>query len=126
MANVAAFLADQHTAVTLGSVVTWEGERGVVWHATQDILQVLPITKGSTSIPLSLANEVALHLPVSLGGWSIAYDELRRWPRRPCRVIGELDERSLLKILTARRSEPPPIRPPVLGEPIRQTAVHLP
>jgi hypothetical protein len=90
--------------VTLGSVVAYHGEYGVVWHATGDTLRVLRIQRGMTSLRLSLANEVALHLPVSLGGWSIAYDGLVTWPRPSCSVLGELNERCLLKILEARRT----------------------
>ena len=39
-----------------------------------------------------------------LGGWSIVYDELITWPREQCRVVGEIDERCLLKIIDARNS----------------------
>jgi hypothetical protein len=104
MAEIAAFSTPQPVAVTLGSVVGWDGERGVVWHVTRDALRIFPITRGATPVPLSLANEVALHLPVSLGGWSVACDELVTWPRSVCAVIGELDERCLLRILEVRKT----------------------
>jgi hypothetical protein len=104
MADVEAFRIDRLAEVTLGSVVAWDGERGVVWHATPDTLRILPITRGSTSVPLTLANEVAFHLPVSLGGWSIACGQLREWPRALCNLVGELNDRCLLKVLEARRS----------------------
>src|SRR5215831_1728290 len=99
MAEITAFPTDRPTAITLGSVVVWGSERGVVWHIARDTLRILPITKKPTRVPLSLENEVALHLPVSLGGWSIAFSELVAWPRAACQPVGELDERSLLKIL---------------------------
>jgi hypothetical protein len=57
-----------------------------------------------TSLPLSMANEVALHLPVSPAGWGIVCDELIAWPRALCHLVGELDERCLLKILEARKT----------------------
>jgi hypothetical protein len=104
MKQLATCLTDQQEAVTLGSVVAFDGEHGVVWHATRDALRVLRFTRGVTDVRVSLATEVALHLPVSLGGWSIAYDELVTWSRQPCRVVGEIDERCLLKIIDARRS----------------------
>ena len=104
MAQVTAILSDRPAPVTLGSVVAWHSEYGVVWHVTADLLRVLPIARAKTSISLSLANEVALHLPVSLGGWYVAYDELVAWPRAACAVSGELDERCLLKILNARKA----------------------
>jgi hypothetical protein len=107
MAEIAAFSTSQPVAVTLGSVVGWAGEHGVVWHVTGDTLRILPITRGTTPVPLSLANEVALHLPVSQGGWSVACDELVTWPRWVCAVIGELDERCLLRILQMRKTAKP-------------------
>ena len=104
MAEITAFPMARPPEVTLGSVVSWEGERGVVWHVTRDTLRILPITQGITSVPLSLANEVALHLPASLGGWSVLCDELVTWPRLVCAIVGELDERCLLRILEVRRT----------------------
>ena len=91
-----------HLGVTLGSVAAFDGDYGVVWHATRDILRVLPLKRGPTSLPLSLENEVALHLPTSLAGWGIVPDELVTWPRPFCSAVGEVDERCLLKILVAR------------------------
>jgi hypothetical protein len=99
-----ACLNNEASEVTLGSVVGLNGEHGVVWHVTHDTLRVLPITRGATSVQLSLANEVALHLPVTLGGWSVAYDELVAWPRSYCYVAGELNDRTLLRVLDARKS----------------------
>ena len=116
-------------SVTLGSVVSRGGEYGVVWHATGDTLRVLRIQRGMTPVRLTVANEVALHLPVSLGGWSIAYDELVTWPRPSCSVIGELNERCLLKTLDARRTTTLPTLFPaipgnVMPESIGQMASH--
>jgi AcrR family transcriptional regulator len=90
--------------VTLGSVVASGDQYGVVWHATPDMLRVLLIRREMTSLPLSMANEVALHLPVSPAGWGIVCDELIAWPRALCHLVGELDERCLLKILEARKT----------------------
>jgi hypothetical protein len=102
--------------VTLGSVVAYRGEYGVVWHATGGTLRVLRLQRGATPLRLSVANEVALHLPVSLGGWSIAYDELVTWPRPSCSVFGELNERCLLKTLEARRTTTlPTLFPEIAG-----------
>jgi len=99
-----ACLNNEPSELTLGSVVALNGEHGVVWHVTHDTLRVLPITRGATAVQLSLANEVALHLPVTLGGWSVAYDELVTWPRSYCSVAGELNDRTLLRVLDARKS----------------------
>jgi hypothetical protein len=55
-------------------------------------------------VSLTLATEVALHLPASAVGWSIVNDQLHAWPRALCRVVGEVDERALLKILQARKA----------------------
>jgi hypothetical protein len=104
MKQMATCLTDQQETVTLGSVVAFDGQHGVVWYLGRDSLRVLRLTRGMTAVRLSLANEVALHLPVSLGGWSIVYDELITWPREQCRVVGEIDERCLLKIIDARNS----------------------
>ena len=104
MKQMATCLTDRQEAITLGSVVAFKGEYGVVWHVARDALRVLRFTRGTTAVRVSLANEVALHLPVSLGGWSIAYDEVTAWPRGECRVVGEIDERCLLRILEARNS----------------------
>jgi hypothetical protein len=111
MKQMATCLTDQQEAVTLGSVVTFDGQHGVVWHATSSTLRVLRLTRGMTPVRLSLANEVALHLPVSLGGWFIAHDELVAWPREKCSVIGEIDERCLLKTIDARNSTKVPRLP---------------
>jgi hypothetical protein len=111
MAQIAAYLNDEPAEVTLGSVVSLDGEYGVVWHAKRDVLRVLRLTRGMTSVPLSLANEVALHLPVSLGGWCVAYDELVAWPRSVCCVVGELDDMRLLKILDARNASDAALHP---------------
>jgi hypothetical protein len=91
--------------VVLGTVVELGGHHGVVWHATRDILRVLPIERGLTDVRLPLVNELAWHLPLSLSGWGVACDELIAWPRSACSVVGELDERCLLKVLDARRRE---------------------
>lgn len=99
MKQMATCLTDRQEAITLGSVVAFDGEYGVVWHAARDVMRVLQFTRGTTAVRVSLANEVALHLPVSLGGWSIAYDDLIAWPRGECRVVGEIDERCLLRFL---------------------------
>src|SRR5215472_11086578 len=82
---------------TLGSVVALGDEYGVVWHRTCDTLRVLPIKQGRGALPLSPANEVALHLPAGLPGWGIVFDELVSWSRVLCAIVGELDERCLLK-----------------------------
>jgi hypothetical protein len=111
MKQMATCLTDRQEAITLGSVVAFDGEYGVVWHATCDAMRVLQLTRGTTAVRVSLANEVALHLPVSLGGWSIAYDDLIAWPRGECRVMGEIDERCLLRILEARNSTQVPRLP---------------
>ena len=89
---------------TLGSVVAFGGEYGVVWHMTRDRLRVLPIKRGRGALPLSQANEVALHLPADLPGWWIVFDELISWSRALCSIVGELDERCLLKILEAHKT----------------------
>lgn len=128
MAQIAEYLNDAPAEVTLGSVVSLDSEYGVVWHVTQDALRVLRLTRGTTSVPLSLANEVALHLPVSFGGWSVAYDELVVWPRSVCCVVGELDDRRLLKILDARNSADASLHPAfvasVMAEAVASTASH--
>jgi hypothetical protein len=105
MAQSAPLLTNQPTVaeVTLGSVVAWDGCYGVVWHATRDALRILPIRRGPGSLPLSLANEVALHLPTDWPGWSIVCNELITWPRPSCTIVGELDERCLLKALETRK-----------------------
>ena len=89
---------------TLGSVVALGDEYGVVWHMTCDTLRVLPIKRGLGALPLSLANEVALHLPAGLPRWGIVFDELVSWSRVLCAIVGELDERCLLKIMEARKN----------------------
>jgi hypothetical protein len=128
MAEIATISTDLPTAVTLGSVVVMDGVRGVVWHATRDTLRILPIIRGRTAVRLSMANEVSLRLPVSLGGWSIAYDELLSWPRELCYVIGELDVRCLLRILDARRIEALPLSPAFVSDRLfaanRQAVAH--
>jgi|SRR5579863_2073847 len=128
MAQIAAYLNDAPAEVTLGSVVSLDGEYGVVWYATRDVLRVLRLARGLTSVPLSLANEVALHLPISLGGWSVVYDELVAWPRSLCCVVGELDDRRLLKILDARNSADASPHPAfvasVMAEAVASTASH--
>jgi hypothetical protein len=92
--------------ITLGSVVTFRGEYGLVWHATRDVLRVMPVRTGRAAVALSLANEIALHLPNSLGGWGVVCDEVLSWPRAYCDILGEIDEGRLLKVLEARRSAP--------------------
>lgn len=87
----------------LGSVVELGGQYGVVWHVTRDTLRVMRIERGLTDVRLPMASEIALHLPFCLSGWGIACDRLIAWPRALCRVVGELDERCLLKVLDARR-----------------------
>jgi hypothetical protein len=111
-----ACLNNEPSELTLGSVVALNGEHGVVWHVTHDTLRVLPITRGATSVQLSLANEVALHLPVTLGGWSVAYDELVAWPRSFCSLAGELNDRTLLRVLDARKSAKAVTRPALAAE----------
>jgi hypothetical protein len=90
--------------VTLGSIVCCGDDYGVVWQVTPDMLRVLPIKKGTTCVALPLASEVALHLPASAIGWSIVYDQLHPWPRARCHIVGELEERCLLRVLEARNS----------------------
>ena len=90
--------------VTLGSIVLWGDDHGVVWQVTRDTLRVLPIRRGTGGVPLALAIEVALHLPASAVGWNIVHNQLHTWPRALCRVVGEVDERGLLKILQARKA----------------------
>jgi hypothetical protein len=91
-----------HPGMTLGSVVAFDGEYGVVWYVARHILKVLPLKRGPTSLRLSLEYEVALHLPTSLAGWGIVPNEMVTWPRPLCSAVGEVDERCLLKILVAR------------------------
>jgi hypothetical protein len=124
MKQMATCLTDQQETVTLGSVVAFDGQHGVVWHAGSEALRVLRLTRGMTAVRLSLANEVALHLPVSLGGWSIAYDELITWPREQCRVVGEIGERCLLKIMDARTSTKLPRLPAGIASVITQNAIR--
>lgn len=90
--------------VTLGSVVSFRDDYGLVWHATPEVLRVMPIRTGRASVALSLANEIATHLPNSLGGWGVVCEEVVSWPRACCDVLGEIDESHLLKVLEARRS----------------------
>jgi hypothetical protein len=90
--------------VTLGSVVTFCDDYGLVWHATPEVIRVMPIRTGRASVALSLANEIATHLPNSLGGWGVVCEEVVSWPRAFCDVLGEIDESHLLKVLEARRS----------------------
>ncbi len=124
MKQIATCLTDQQEAVTLGSVVVLDGEHGVVWHASRDALRVLRLARGMTAVRVSLANEVALHLPVSLGGWSIAYDELVSWPRDQCRVIGEIDERCLLRTIDARNSTKLPVLPAGIVSVFAESAIR--
>jgi hypothetical protein len=106
MAQSYVYVADQPSAikVTLGTIVQSGDDHGVVWQVTSDMLRVLPIRRGATRVPLPLASEVALHLPVSPVGWSIIHDQLHAWPRALCHVVGEVDERCLLRILEARKA----------------------
>ena len=90
--------------VTLGSVVTFRDDYGLVWHATPEVLRVMPIRTGRASVALSLANEIATHLPNTLGGWGVVCEEVVSWPRAYCDILGEIDESHLLKVLEARRS----------------------
>jgi hypothetical protein len=90
--------------VTLGTIVVSGDDHGVVWQVTSDMLRVLPIRRGKTRVPLPLASEAALHLPASPVGWSIVHDQLHTWPRSLCHVVGEVDERCLLRILEARKT----------------------
>ena len=106
MAQSSMHHVDQPRAVkaTLGSIVVFGGDFGVVWQVTHNMLRVLPIRQGATSVPLSLATEVELHLPVSPFGWCIVYDQLQNWPTALCRVVAEVEERCLLRILQARKT----------------------
>jgi hypothetical protein len=124
MKQMATCLTDQQEAVTLGSVVAFDGQHGVVWHATSSTLRVLRLTRGMTAVRLSLANEVALHLPVSLGGWFVAYSELVAWPREQCSVIGEIDERCLLRTMDARSSTKVPSLPAGIVGTLAENAVR--
>jgi len=123
MAHVAANFMHQPAQVTLGSVVVLEGEYGVVWHVTRETLRVLPIRRSRTALPLSLAHEVAFHLPSSLRGWGIDIEELAAWPRALCAVVGELDERCLLKVLVARKRAAVSV-PPALASSRLSAAIH--
>ena len=109
--------------ILLGTVVEQGGQHGVVWHATRDTLRVLRIERGLTDVQLPLASEVALRLPLNLSGWGIACDCLIAWPRGLCRVVGELDERCLLKVLNARRQT---TRMPAaaIADSMRSAAIH--
>jgi hypothetical protein len=106
MAQSSMFPIDQldEVKVTLGSIVVSGDDHGVVWQVTHDMLRVLLIRRGMVGVSLTLATEVALHLPASAVGWSIVHDQLHAWPRALCRVVGEVDERALLKILQARKA----------------------
>ena len=109
--------------VVLGSVVELGGQHGVVWHATRDTLRILRIERGLTHVRLPMASELALHLPLCLSGWGIACDRLIAWPRPMCCVVGELDERCLLKVLGARRQT---MRPPsaAFSDAMLSSAIH--
>ena len=74
MAQSSMFRIDQldEVKVTLGSIVVSGDDHGVVWQVTHDMLRVLPIRRGTAGVPLTLATEVALHLPASAVGWSIS------------------------------------------------------
>ena len=109
--------------ITLGSVVTFRGEYGLVWHAARDVLRVMPVRTGRAAVALSLANEIALHLPNSLGGWGVICDETVNWPRGACDVLGEIDESRLLKVLEARRSAAPLAR--AISEQRAPATIHL-
>jgi hypothetical protein len=101
--------------VTLGSVVACGDKHGVVWQVTHDTLRVFPVERGRSAVRLSLANEVALHLPVSMDGWGIGLDRLLAWPRGLCHIVGELDEKCLLKILEARKALSSSLPPALAG-----------
>jgi hypothetical protein len=125
MAQSYVYLADQPSAikVTLGTIVQSGDDHGVVWQVTSDMLRVLPVRRGATRVPLPLASEVALHLPASPAGWSITYDQLHTWPRSLCHVVGEVDERCLLRILEARKA-PLVSFAPTLASTAMSAAVH--
>ena len=103
MASVTARPADEEVEALLGSVVELGSEYGVVWHVTRDTLRVMLVERGLTDVRLPMASEIALHLPFCLSGWGIACERLIAWPRALCRLVGELDDRCLLKVLDARR-----------------------
>ena len=125
MADIIACLTDQPAAITLGSVVACEGQFGVVWHISGDTLRVVPLVRGRASLSLPLATEVALHLPVSLGGWGVDCKELAAWPRGHCSVIGELDERCLLRLLEARSTQAYVPHPAFTTAPIPEQASQI-
>jgi len=125
MAQAAVFVSNQprRTGITLASVVSLDGACGVVWHATPDVLRVLPIRKGRGAVPLSLESEEALHLPDSVTGWRVVHDELVSWPRALCTVVGELEERCLFHLLEARRASPVAVAPAIASQAMA-AAVH--
>jgi hypothetical protein len=111
MAQAALFVSNRpaDAAVTLASVVMFDGEYGVVWHVTPDTLRVLPLRPGRGVVTLSLESELGLHLPGSPIGWHVVHDELVAWPRPLCAAMGELEERCLFRLLEARRAGPIPV-----------------
>ena len=125
MAQSSMHHVDQPSVVkaTLGSIVVSGEDYGVVWQVTRDMLRVLPIRQGATCVPLSLAIEVELHLPVSPFGWCIVYDQMQTWPRALCRVVAEVEERCLLRILQARKT-PSFALAPVLASKAMSGGVH--
>ena len=106
MAQSSVFRIDQldEVKVTLGSIMVSGDDHGVVWQVTHDMLRILPIRRATAGVPLPLTTEVALHLSASAVGWSIVHDQLHAWPRALCHVVGEVDERTLLRILEARKA----------------------
>jgi hypothetical protein len=126
MAQSSVFHIDQldEVRVTLGSIVVSGDDHGVVWQVTHDILRVLPIRRAMVGVPLTLAIEVALHLPAAAVGWRIVHDQLHAWPRALCRVVGEVDERALLRILEARKTPAFSLTPALAATAISATFRH--
>lgn len=126
MALRSMFRIDQldQVKVTLGSIVVSGDDHGVVWHVTHDTLRVLPLRRGTAGVPLALAIEVALHLPASAVGWNIVHHQLHAWPRALCRVVGEVDERSLLRLLEARKAPTFSLTPALAATAISATFRH--
>ena len=126
MAHSSMFRIDQlpEVKLALGSIVVSGDDHGVVWQVTHDMLRVLPIRQGVVGVPLTLAIEVALHLSASAVGWSIVHDQLNAWPRALCHVVGEVDERALLRLLEARKALAFALTPALAAKAVPSTVRH--
>ena len=61
MKQMATCLTDQQETVTLGSVVAFDGQHGVVWYLGRDALRVLRLTRRLSARGSRLLRELAPH-----------------------------------------------------------------